>query len=107
MCPTPQARVNAYSVDESGSAAKGAAIGDLGGNAIPIQISNPTGNPNVCVIRLHEENGVLTARKLDAAVTEDEVRFASDLFSTYLRARSRSLVSQPPPHPLKCGKQLS
>ena len=89
--------VHAYTVDESGNATKGAAIGDLGGNAIPIQISNPTGNPDAWVIRLHEEDGVLTARKLDTDVTEDAAGFESDLFSTYLLAEPGEVI--PPPVP--------
>jgi hypothetical protein len=80
------ATVTSYTLDENGNAIEGAGITNLNRD-IEFQVSNNTGN--ACyVLRLHEENGSVTATKLTEASANDTIVFESNLFSKYVLVKS-------------------
>ncbi len=75
--------VNEYTVDETGNAAIGRTVSELS-QPIPVTVTNDSEETDVLVVRLHDEDGAVSAVKLDAADANGGKQFESDRFSTYL-----------------------
>ena len=75
--------VNEYTVDETGNAAIGRTVSELS-QPIPVTVTNDSEETDVFVVRLHDEDGAISAVKLDAADAGGGKQFESDRFSTYL-----------------------
>ena len=58
-------------------------ITNLNGNAIDIVVNNPA-EGNARVVRLHNENGTITAEAVSSATDQDEITVSSDRFSRFV-----------------------